>query len=81
MGDRFTPVELANERFEIFKEQVLNDSDITTDEEGKKVVKYVKNLIESCNDNRLCNSSIASIFVAAFIDGFKIRDKIIRDGQ
>ena len=74
--------------FKEFKKHIVND-DVKTVEHVKnnnvtekdidKVKTYTKQLIESCNDNTLCDDSVGSVYYTGFMQGVSFAFDILKE--
>lgn len=71
-------VDYSFNSFNEFKKHVITDdveiiehakNNIGTEKDINRVKTYITQLIESCNDNILCNDSVGSIYATGFMQG------------
>lgn len=74
--------------FKEFKKHVIDDdvkiiehvkNNIDTEKSIDRVKTYTKQLIESCNDNILCNDSVGSVYSTGFMQGVNFAFNILKE--
>ena len=74
--------------FKEFKKHVIDDdveiiehvkNNIDTEKDIDRVKTYTKQLIESCNDNVLCDSSVGSIYSTGLMQGVNFAFDILKE--
>lgn len=74
--------------FKEFKKHVIDDdveiiehvkNNIDTEQNIDRVKTYTKQLIESCNDNMLCDDSVGSIYSTGLMQGVNFAFNILKE--
>ena len=74
--------------FKELKKHIVNDdvkivehvkNNNVTEQDIDRVKTYTKQLIESCNDNTLCDDSVGSVYYTGFMQGVDLAFNILKE--
>lgn len=76
--------------FEEFKKRIIDDNmevieiikdNNSTEKDLDKIKTYTKQLIESCNDNIVCDNSVGSIYSTGIMQGVKFAFDVLKEND